>query len=403
MEITENTSDNAKQPRRNLKFLVWIFAIPALLVGSFIGTRAFLISSAVASYQNAFDQQEFETARKAIEDLERFDSENPLIESGSRDISISELEIRFQASLEVDELDTARDLLDEILELDTSNAKPFDDFDEELSALIESKDSFLAGASAFNNEDFARAIPLFRGVVPSDELRYAEAQSKLAQASSTFAAGLSKSVKQLVSKGFYISAHLEMEEANEILGPGSDSLQEITGWFTERFENAKANALNNEMAVRKDSFTGNVSYYYKPTYVTCCGGSLQAADRFRLVIRGDSNPWLQFNVMIYQDDWVFAEEIKANIDGEMWTIATDAFFGDTIERDNGSGSIWEYIYREATNDDIRYLIKARESKQTLVRFQGDKSKSDLTVTGRMKDGIEQVLLAYLALGGRLSL
>lgn len=399
--MTDSTSEQATKPKLRIKLIVWIVAILALLIGSFWGIKAFLVSSEVSNFQTAFEVGDFDGAREALDGLKQWDSGNALIQSGLTDIELAELEIRYLASLEVDDLDNARVLLDEILELDADNVKKFDDFDQSLNSVINSKRSYEAGISAFEDGDFARSIPLLKSVISEDGVRYEEAQSKVATASKKFASQVSNSMKKLVSKGFYVSAYLDLEDAVDVLGDGSKDLSVITDWFNEKFEKAKTNALKNEMAVRKDSFTGQVSYYYKPTYVTCCGGSLQAADRFRLVISGKSSPSLLFNVMLYQDDWVFAEEIKANIDGEMWTIATDSYFGDTIERDNANGSIWEYTYRKASSEDLRYVLSARQSKQTIIRFQGDQSRSDFTVTSRMKDGIEQVLLAYLALGGQL--
>jgi hypothetical protein len=106
--------------------------------------------------------------------------------------------------------------------------------------------------------------------------------------------------------------------------------------------------------------------------------------------------------MLYQDDWVFADSIQANIDGSMWTIATDSYFGDSIERDNAYGSIWEYTGRIADNSDVSYFLKARESNNTIIRFQGDQNRSDFTVSSTMKLGIEKILLAYLELGGSSS-
>jgi hypothetical protein len=106
--------------------------------------------------------------------------------------------------------------------------------------------------------------------------------------------------------------------------------------------------------------------------------------------------------MLYQDDWVFADSIQANIDGSIWTIATDTFFGDDIERDNMNGVIWEYTWRKADSSDVAYFLQARESKKTTIRFQGDRT-SDFAVTNAMKLGIEKVLLAYLELGGSTSI
>jgi hypothetical protein len=402
-KMTDEVIDKPAKALIQKKLVLWISVVLVLVVGSIVGIRSLLIQNAVSNFETSFASQSFEDAREAIEALRGLDSENLLIESGLRDVAVAEQEIEYLAAFEQDDLDGAISILDGIIELEPVNRGKFDELANELSARIESKDSFEAGMSAFEAGDYSRSIPLLKRVIAADALRYEDAQIKLAQASKQFVAKVSTSVKKLVSKEFFISAYLKMEEAKQLLGNDSAEMAEINTWFSERFEKAKENALNNEMAVRKDSFTGRVSYYYKPTYVTCCGGSLQAADRFRLVISGNSNPSLLFNVMLYQDDWVFADEIKANIDGQMWTIATDSYFGDTIERDNANGSIGEYVYREATREDLQYLISARESQKTLIRFQGDQARSDFAVSSRMKDGIEQVLLAYIALGGRLDL
>lgn len=369
---------------------------------------------------------------------------------GFNELRIHNLLDQTQRSLDSGDLEGAENALASLEEIDPTNDSPqLASLTDDLRALQESKAMFEAGLKFLQSGDYKQAYSKFSMVIKEDLVRYQEArtlydeaveshlsasllevESKLgsddlgayklasevlgefpgatgfsdlkSKAEESHASKAKEEAERLVRSGFFISAFRLVNNAQNDLGMTSPAIRELKNWFDPMFENAKASALKNDMVASTDSFTGTTRYYYRGTYRTCCGGLLQAADRFNLVILGKSDPKLYLNVMLYQDDWVFADSIQANIDGSMWTIATDSYFGDSIERDNAYGSIWEYTGRIADNSDVSYFLKARESNNTIIRFQGDQNRSDFTVSSTMKLGIEKILLAYLELGGSSS-
>ena len=65
--------------------------------------------------------------------------------------------------------------------------------------------------------------------------------------------------------------------------------------------------------------------------------------------------------------------------------------------DNDNGVVWEYIDLEATDTDIKTLWAIVNSTQTVIRFEGDDHRYDLTVLDSDKAAIRDILTAYEAL------
>lgn len=444
-EIAETSKSESVKPsaRKILKFGVIGVVSIAVAAGAWIGFTELRISNSLEQAQSSLASGDLEGAEKALVELEELDPENELLESLQVDLDYSQRFASYVELLRLDDLDEALTELELASEIKPSSE--LENLSEDLSALMESKANFEAGLQALESGNYEEAYSKLEGVIQEDAVRYQdsltyydeavdgylasslqEAKSKLgtndlsayrlasdvinefpnaagfsevkSQAEQAHASQARVEAEKLVKSGFYISAFKLIDKTQSELGRTSSAVRELNNWFDPIFDNAKASALKNDMAVRTDSFTGNTSYHFKGTYRTI-GNSLLAADRFMLFIAGKSNPRLVLNVMIYQDDWVFADSIQANIDGSIWTVATDSLFGDSIERDNAYGNIWEYTGRYASDSDVSYFLKARESKKTAIRFQGDQNSSDFTVTSTMKLGIERVLLAYLELGG----
>lgn len=107
-----------------------------------------------------------------------------------------------------------------------------------------------------------------------------------------------------------------------------------------------------------------------------------------------SSTWLRLKFHYTGDNWLFFEKITISIDGENY-YKTYSYYD--VERDNGSGDVWEWVDISPTNADIEMLKKIADSKETIVRFQGDNYHYDLTVKSSDKTAISQVLTAYEAL------
>lgn len=105
----------------------------------------------------------------------------------------------------------------------------------------------------------------------------------------------------------------------------------------------------------------------------------------------DSSTWLRLKFHYTGNDWLFFEKTTISIDGENY-CKTYSYYD--VERDNGSGDVWEWVDISPTNADIEMLKKISNSKETIVRFQGDNYHYDFTVRRSDKTAINQVLTAY---------
>ncbi|MEE1320435.1 MAG: hypothetical protein UHM85_02735, partial [Acutalibacteraceae bacterium] len=105
----------------------------------------------------------------------------------------------------------------------------------------------------------------------------------------------------------------------------------------------------------------------------------------------DGSYWLRLIFNYTDDDWVFFKKVIVAADDERFT-ETFSYFD--IVRDNGGGDVWEYIDIEVGESEIEMLRAIANSKETIVRFQGDDYSSDFTVKSSDKAAIKQVLDAY---------
>jgi hypothetical protein len=443
----DGATKRASPVRRFLKYGAIALAASLVITGGWLIVNEVRVSGLINQVRTSIDAGDAGLAESAFNELMGVDPDNEILDELEADLNFALRFAEYRDFLSKDELDGALSQLG--LASDIKGSPEVDKLLEQLVVLKESKSHFTSGLDSLGSNKFKDAYLHFAQVNEIDVLRFEEAEELYSQSVSGYldealtdtAAFLGKNdlgayklatevmanfpdakgfselrdsagqsyandarleAEKLVKKGFYISAFESVESAKAEIGATSPPSKELSSWFNPIFDKAKDAALDNDMAVRVDSFTGSTSYYYKGTYRTCCGGALQAADSFNLVITGKSNPRLYLDVMLYQDDWVFADSIKANIDGSMWTVASDSLFGESIERDNAYGRIWEYTYRKASISDVSYFLNARESQKTLIRFQGDRGYSDFAVSNTMKLGVEKILLAYLALGGSSS-
>lgn len=107
-----------------------------------------------------------------------------------------------------------------------------------------------------------------------------------------------------------------------------------------------------------------------------------------------SSEWLRLRFNYTGDDWVFFEKITVWIDGKSYY---KTFSYNEVERDNGSGDVWEWVDISVTDSDMEMLEKIVQSKETIVRFEGDSHYYDLTIKSSDKTAINQVLIAYESL------
>ncbi len=138
---------------------------------------------------------------------------------------------------------------------------------------------------------------------------------------------------------------------------------------------------------KHDKVTGNTFYKSKnyPKYIDTRSYVLP------YIGENDGHFWVRLKFNYTGDDWIFWEELTFLIDGERY-YKTVGY--SNVERDNDSGDVWEYYDYNPSSTDMEMLEKIANSKETIVRFEGDRYRYDLTVSAEDKAAIKQVVAAY---------
>jgi hypothetical protein len=213
------------------------------------------------------------------------------------------------------------------------------------------------------------------------------------QAVADYEAEIESSIAELVVNNNYIQASEKLRTALEELGPKQVSLTAINRDFVSEFDDLKDKALAGLLR-DNDDFNNRVWLHDRPTY-----GGGYASNKFELYIGQEPNfEWLRFRAQFLDNRWVFADELILNIDGSRVTISTG--FSD-FDRDNANGQIWETMDKSPTAVDIDIILRVIDSDSTVYRFVGDSRFEERTVTRAQKNGLRNVLYAYLALGNTL--
>ena len=158
-------------------------------------------------------------------------------------------------------------------------------------------------------------------------------------------------------------------------------------------EEAKKRAVN-AMFIKEDTFENIKWYYDKNTY------SRFAGNKFLLYMgqRGSGTPWLRLRFQMYDDRWHFFERIVVDVDGSKYYFEPGY---SEVNRDNGSGNIWEWYDHDPSSRDLAMIEKIIDSNSTRIRYiDGDNFYRERTVSSAQKKAFSNVLLAYEALGGR---
>lgn len=107
-------------------------------------------------------------------------------------------------------------------------------------------------------------------------------------------------------------------------------------------------------------------------------------------------PWLRFRIQYTADDWLFIQSYVIKTDNDSYTISTS--YGE-VETDHGSGDIWEW-YDVPMNNRLYNIVKdVIKSKTVKLRHNGKQYYKDRTITEKEKQGLQNMLDAYEALGG----
>jgi flagellar biosynthesis GTPase FlhF len=104
---------------------------------------------------------------------------------------------------------------------------------------------------------------------------------------------------------------------------------------------------------------------------------------------GYVNP--RFRIQYKARDWLFIRSYLIKADDRTFTVDPGTF---NVERDNGSGGIWEWYDTPATTQEFEILRAIANSKNAVIRHQGQQYYRDRTVTDREKQAIREMLIVH---------
>jgi hypothetical protein len=110
-------------------------------------------------------------------------------------------------------------------------------------------------------------------------------------------------------------------------------------------------------------------------------------------------PWLRFRIQYAADNWLFIGSYIIKTDNQSYTISTS--YGD-VETDHGHGGIWEWYDVSFTSNYYSIVKDIIKSKNVKLRCIGTQYYKDRTITEKEKQGLQNILDAYEALGGSFS-
>lgn len=156
---------------------------------------------------------------------------------------------------------------------------------------------------------------------------------------------------------------------------------------------AEALKLLGNMRLDEDKVRHLKFYYPKAWRFNSYGNWIADTRCFILPYIGmdnNGNVWMRVVYNFTDDDWVFFKKITVAADDERYYRSFKYF---DIVRDNDGGQVWEYIDTDGASD-VTMLWAIVNSKETIVRFEGEDYSHDFTVRESDKQAIKEALLVY---------
>lgn len=161
----------------------------------------------------------------------------------------------------------------------------------------------------------------------------------------------------------------------------------------EKVEKERLANATKKLKSNYDDIKGITWYYDKGT------PKYNNYNSFHLYMGKNNNgsPWLRLKIQYASSDWLFIESYVVKTDNGSHTISTSR---GEVERDNGSGGIWEW-YDVSLTDELYYVVKdIINSKNVKIRHNGSQYYKDRVISEKEKQGLKNVLDAYSAMSGK---
>lgn len=350
----------------------------------------------------------------------------------------------FSAAIASDDLTSAQSVVSEMQSFDPEESR-FADASEQLEGLLDSRGHFEAAERAVEAGDFREAVAQFSQVAAWDVARADAAAlgaqkareqfefdvlsaaaeliesdprqafwtikneedflgqtpavtEALASAVAATTSSVDASMREMVNSGNIVGAAKVWMQTQDALVEYGDQFAADTQWFAERFEQEKATALTKVYSWEGGPDAATRYFDRAAVRYTLVGSEIRwiTADALELhIYENPDSLALYLKAMLYHPRWVMAESVVATIDGEQWDLG---FPPDAIERYEGNRNTWEGAWRGVIPADVDSLMAIAMSDQTTIEFRGPSDRASFTLNAADKAGIQNMLLAYFALG-----
>ena len=96
----------------------------------------------------------------------------------------------------------------------------------------------------------------------------------------------------------------------------------------------------------------------------------------------------------FAESWLFVQSVTIKADEQVFNMPNMDF-----DRDNASGSIWEWSDTKA--DDMAMLNKIIAAKKVVIRYNGRQYYHDFTLPESQKTAMKEILVAWQRYGGKV--
>lgn len=260
-----------------------------------------------------------------------------------------------------------------------------------IDALEDSQQSFDKAESFGAERKYYASIVEYSKVLATDTSRYEIAVERIKALEPLAKEDALQQSQVLASKKKFQDAISLIDQVLKVAGPDA-RLTEARSKYTESRAVQIQAQIAQDKKLRKaalskmrktvDSFESMTWYkdYSSPIYSN--------ANAFYLTFgaSGSTKYSLWLKVTYFDDDWLFVNQARVNVDGEIYSLSCSNW-----ERDNNS-EIWEWCDISLVDRGmIEAIIK---SKKAVIRFDGDKYYDTRTITSSQKQALLNVLRAY---------
>jgi len=151
---------------------------------------------------------------------------------------------------------------------------------------------------------------------------------------------------------------------------------------------AEQNVLLSKLVVEYDDVR-KISFYYDKT----SNRNYDTNDVMLYISQRDGGaPQFHLKIHYTSDDWLFIKRYYFVTDGK-----TSQLVPGKVERDNGSGAIWEWSDAGVDSNVLEIINDIISSKEAKIRYDGTQYYDDRVITNREKTALKNVLIALPAL------